>query len=84
MQAEIAKQVETGLVAPGLDPLNDVGCRRRLLLEVASDDLVKLLQRLEHRKIEIREVARREHQPAMAVHHKGPHDELLSALESRQ
>src|SRR6185437_4704968 len=71
---QVAQQLETPGVGPGLDPVRDVGPGRGLGLEVPPDHRGELLERLEHREIQVTEEIGREYQTAMTVDHERFHD----------
>src|ERR1039458_5810434 len=60
------------LIAAGvgalLHPVQDVGARRRLHLEVASDHCVKLREAVHHRQVQLGDEVGGEHDPVMAVY----------------
>ena len=70
---DVPQQLEPTPVGPGLDPTEDVGPGGGLRLEVPLDHRGQVLEGVEHREIELSEDVRREHQPAVTVHHERLH-----------
>ena len=73
VQRHIAHQLELALVGAGLDPLQDVGPRRRLGIEVAPDDGVELLEAFEGGEVQIRKAIGRKNDLALLVDFKRLH-----------
>ena len=71
--AQVAQQFEAPGVTAGLDPGQDVGPGRRLRLEVPPDHRGELVQRLQHREVQLAEEVGGEHQAAMPVDHERFH-----------
>ena len=71
--AQVAQQLEAAWVATGVDPGQDVGPGRRLGLEVPPDHRRELVQRLQHREVQLAEEVGGEHQAAMPVDHERFH-----------
>jgi hypothetical protein len=70
---QVAQQLKTPRVPPGLDPGQDVGSGRRLRLEVPPDHRGELIQRIQHREVQLAEEVGGEHQAAMPVDHERFH-----------
>src|SRR4029077_14098748 len=71
--SQVAQQLEAPGVSLGLDPDQDVGAGRRLRLEVPPDHRGELVERVEHREVQVAEEVGREHQAAMPVNHERFH-----------
>jgi len=71
--AQVAQQLEAPGVSPGLDPGQDVGPGRRLRLEVTPDHRGELVERVEHREVQVAEEVGGEHQAAIPVDHERFH-----------
>ena len=71
--AQVAEQLEAPGIAAGLDPGQDVGPGGRLRLEVPPDHRGELVQRLQHREVQLAEEVGGEHQAAMPVDHERFH-----------
>ena len=73
VERHVPHQFELALIGAGLDPLEDVGPRGRLGIEVPPDDRVELLEAFEGGEVEIRKTIGGKNDLAMLVDFVGLH-----------
>ena len=83
MADEVAQQRVTLAIGAGVEIRDDLCFRARFVLEVASDDGLEVLQRVEDREIQLRLEIERKHDTTVAIEHKRLHSAHLRGV-SRQ
>ena len=83
MADEVAQQRVALAIGAGVEICDDLRFRARFVLEVASDDGLEVLQRVEDREIQLRLEIERKHDTTVAIEHKRLHSAHLRGVSRR-